>query len=340
MWEERWHPLRREWVVIAAHRNQRPWSGNTAAKTSVTTPTHLSDCYLCPGNARVHGAANPAYQGIFVFDNDHPCVGPEAPLDLPPAPAPYRRRDARGKARVVCYTPRHDLRLARLSVARIDALLACWAEQERELARVPGTQYVLMFENNGPAVGVSNPHPHCQIYATNFVFRTVEEIIRAEREQGGALMAEIIRAERADGSRILHDADGALSFVPWFARYGYETYVVPERRVPRLAALTDGERRALAAALKAALVRLDNLWQMPMPYVLVLHQAPSDGSADSDVHTHIVIQPPLRKPDLIKYLAGPEIGGGNFIADTLPEQTAAQLRAVSGTHYCGDVDDA
>jgi len=340
MWEERWHPLRREWVVIAAHRNQRPWSGNTAASAGATAPHYVDNCYLCPGNPRIHGSRNPQYDGIFVFDNDHPCVGPDAPQDLTAPPAPYRRRDARGLARVVCYTPRHDLRLARLPVRRIDALLACWADQERELAKLPGNEYVLLFENNGPAVGVSNPHPHCQIYATNFVFRTVEEILHAEREQGNALMSSIIAAERNDGSRMLHDADGALAFVPWFARYGYETYVIPERRVPRLSALTDQERLVLATSLKAALVRLDNLWQMPMPYVLVVHQAPSHGRADDAMHCHIVIQPPLRKPDLLKYLAGPEIGAGNFISDTLPEKTAAELRAVAGTHYLGDVHDA
>lgn len=340
MWEERWHPLRREWIVIAAHRNQRPWSGAAAATTVDTTPPYLSDCYLCPGNPRVHGTANPNYDGIFVFDNDHPCVGPDAPVDLPEPTAPYRRRNARGAARVVCYTPRHDLRLARLPVSRIDALLKCWAEQERELARIPDNKYVLMFENNGKAVGVSNPHPHCQIYATNFVFRAVEDMMVSERENGRHLMQDIITAERTDNIRILHDANGALSFIPYFARYGFETYVVPERRVPRLAALNDDERLALATALKATLVRLDNVWQMPMPYVMVLHQAPSDGSADNDVHMHIVIQPPLRKPDLMKFLAGPEVGGGNFVADTLPEQTAAQVRATATTHYLGDVTDA
>ncbi len=336
MWEQRWHPLRREWVVVAAHRNQRPWSGATAAAAAAQTPGYVDTCYLCPGNARVHGARNPAYSGIHVFDNDHPCVGAAAPADLPPATPPYRRAPALGAARVVCYHPRHDLRLARLPVARIDDLLRCWAEQERELARLPGVRSVLVFENNGPAVGVSNPHPHCQIYATGIVHPVTAGIIAAEREAGQRLMAGIIAAERADRDRLLHDRDGALAFVPWFARYAYELYVLPERRVPRLSALDDGERRALAAALKAALVRLDNLWRMPMPYVLVVQQAPSDGSGDDAVHLHIAIQPPLRKPDLLKYLAGPELGAGTFIADTLPERSAGELRAVASEHYLGD----
>jgi UDPglucose--hexose-1-phosphate uridylyltransferase len=28
-WEQRWHPLREEWVIVAARRNDRPWTGDT-----------------------------------------------------------------------------------------------------------------------------------------------------------------------------------------------------------------------------------------------------------------------------------------------------------------------
>src|SRR5262245_15333767 len=114
IWEQRWHPLREEWVVIAAHRQDRPWSGERVADAARPTPHHVDDCYLCPGNARVSGARNPPYEGVFVFDNDHPCVGPAAPRDLPPPPGIYRSAPALGIARVVCYSPRHDLTLAEL----------------------------------------------------------------------------------------------------------------------------------------------------------------------------------------------------------------------------------
>src|SRR6266480_4435802 len=78
-WEERWHPLREEWVIVAAHRQDRPWSGETVKHHNGPRPPYVEDCYLCPGNARVSGSVNPQYNGIFVFDNDHPCVGFEAP---------------------------------------------------------------------------------------------------------------------------------------------------------------------------------------------------------------------------------------------------------------------
>ena len=109
VWEERWHPLREEWVIVAAHRQNRPWIGETVTHEAEPLPEYLSDCYLCPGNQRVSGAVNPAYEQTFVFDNDHPCVGPDAPAEAPKPAGIYRRRPARGIARVVCYSPRHNL---------------------------------------------------------------------------------------------------------------------------------------------------------------------------------------------------------------------------------------
>ena len=35
----------------------------------------------------------------------------------------------------------------------------------------------------------------------------------------------------------------------------------------------------------------------------------------------------LRRPDRLKYVAGVELGAGTFVNDTLPEETASQLRA-------------
>src|SRR2546428_11491451 len=85
-WEERWHPLREEWVIVAAHRQDRPWSGETIKYESTTRPPYVEDCYLCPGNRRVSGEVNPKYTDVFVFDNDHPCVGMNAPT--PPGNLP------------------------------------------------------------------------------------------------------------------------------------------------------------------------------------------------------------------------------------------------------------
>ncbi len=345
MWEERWHPLREEWVIMAAHRQARPWIGQTVDARQERVPSYVPDCFLCPGNARVSGRSNPRYTGVYVFDNDHPCVGPDAPFDPPPPPPPYRSRRADGLARVICYSPRHDLTVAEMDVAEIAGIVQTWQGQMRELAARPEVNQVLVFENKGEVVGVSNPHPHGQIYATNFTWKTFDTELEAQRryrrETGRALFADIIAAEQRDGRRILFEDEHTIAFVPYFARYAYEVYVAPKRTVPHIHHLDDREAESLARALKDVTVRYDNLWQQSFPYVMPLHQAPTDGGDYDDFHFFIGFLPPLRRPNTLKYLAGPEIGGGNFLSDTAPEDKAAELRALPAIHYAekGGADD-
>jgi UDPglucose--hexose-1-phosphate uridylyltransferase len=337
LWEERWHPLRREWVIVSSHRNDRPWHGETVGEARRDLRAHDPGCYLCPRNARVSGHKNPDYTGLFVFDNDHPCVSSSAPTELEPAIGIYENRPASGASRVVCFTPRHDLTLAELPHAQFVSLLTTLQDQYRDLASHREVEHVLMFENKGEVVGVSNPHPHCQIYATNFVFKTIEIEVEASASHwtrhGRSLFSDVIAAEEQDGRRILARGGRALSFVPYFARYPYETFVAPRATHPSIAALESAELSELATVLQETLIRLENLWRMPLPYVMVLHQAPTKAAGDEQFHFHIQIHPPLRKPGLLKYLAGPEIGGGNFLNDTSPEEKAAELQAVSTVHY-------
>jgi UDPglucose--hexose-1-phosphate uridylyltransferase len=336
VWEERWHPLREEWVIVAAHRQNRPWIGQTVGGERVAVPSYVADCYLCPGNERVSGARNERYDRTFVFDNDHPCVGPHAP-EAASAPTPYRSRAARGIARVVCYSPRHDLTLAQLPAGEVAHLVEVWQQQYRDLGGRAGIDHVLTFENKGEVTGVSNPHPHCQIYATNFVFKHIETEARVCAHHlartGRPLFQEILETEGTDGRRILFENATAVAFVPYFARYAYEVYVAPRATRSSVADLSGSEVADFADALRHVTVKFDNLWRMPFPYVMTLHQAPTDGGDHRGFHFHAEFHPPLRKPDLLKYLAGPEIGGGNFLSDTSPEDKAAELRALPDVHY-------
>lgn len=336
-WEQRWHPLREEWVVVAAHRQDRPWQGERATVSPAHVPEHVANCYFCPRNLRVGGARNPDYTSVLVFDNDHPCVGVDAPQQLEQPTGIYRNSPATGIARVVCYTPKHNLTLAELPVSSITELLKTWRDQHIELGARPEVRHVLTFENKGEVVGVSNPHPHGQIYGTNFVFKTIETEATVSRryfeEHRRPIFLDIIRSEQDDGRRILFENTSAIVFLPYFARYAYECYVSPKATHASLATMAAGEIVDLAAALKSLLVRYDNLWTMSFPYVLTLHQAPTDGGDYTGFHFHIECHPPLRKPGLLKYLAGPEVGGGNFLSDTRPESKAEELRAVSDVHY-------
>src|SRR5450631_430347 len=262
IWEERWHPLREEWIVVAAHRQNRPWIGATVSGQEILPPDYVEDCYLCPGNSRVSGASNPDYTRTYVFDNDHPCVGVDAPTEPAVPLSPYRVRPAQGLARVLCYSPKHNLTIAEMSHELITEIVQVWQQQTYDLAQRPEVKHVLIFENKGEVVGVSNPHPHGQVYATNFVFKTIEqELLASERyqqENGRTLFADIIRAEQAAGQRILYEDEFTIAFVPYFARYAYEVYVAPKRRVAYIHELREQEVASLAQALKTITVRFDN----------------------------------------------------------------------------------
>jgi UDPglucose--hexose-1-phosphate uridylyltransferase len=147
------------------------------------------------------------------------------------------------------------------------------------------------------------------------------------------LFQDILAAEREDGRRVVCENDGAVAFVPYFARYAYEVFVAPRRTHPDVASLSGAERRDFADVLRRTLVKFDNLWRLPFPYVMALHQAPTDGGDHRGFHFHAEFHPPLRRPNLLKYLAGPEVGGGNFLSDTSPEEKAAELRAAADVHY-------
>ena len=342
VWEQRWHPLREEWVIVAAHRQNRPWIGETVAGQKEKIPDYDPACYLCPGNRRVSGIQNPTYKQTYVFDNDHACVGWNAPAVPEITEGIYLRKPAYGIARVVCYSPKHNLTLAEMSIQEIVTVLQVWQEQYRELGSFQKIRHVLIFENKGEVVGVSNPHPHCQIYATNFIFKFIETEVRVCQkyfdENKRVLFQDILKAEQKDGRRIICENDSAIAFIPFFARYAYEVFVAPKETYQSIADLSPKELLDFAEILKCILIKFDNLWQMPFPYVMPLHQAATDDGDYSSFHFHIEFHPPLRKPNLLKYLAGPEIGGGNFLSDTSPEEKAEELRGQSDVHYSVSCD--
>ncbi len=323
-WHQRWHPLRQEWVVYSAHRSTRPWVGQTESQ-STPVPAFDPDCYLCPGNERSGGHVNPEYNGVFVFDNDHPVVSPDAPA-APETGGFYRASQAHGIARVICYDKRHDLTLTKMPLSKVTPVFAEWRKQTRELGALPEIKFVLVFENRGEVVGTSSPHPHCQLYATNFVFKNVELELEALAKEPD-IFEQIVVEERV-GQRMVAENEYAFAFVPFFARYPYEVWIMPKKRHADMRSVTDAELGGLADVYLQVTRRFDGLFGIPFPFVMSLYQAPMDGTDYDHYHLHFVFLPPLRQPGIQKFPAGPEIGGGNFMNDTRPEQKAAELRAV------------
>ena len=334
-WEKRWHPLRREWIVYAAHRNTRPW--NFAPKENITVvPDYDPGCHLCPRNNRISGVKNPDYKSVFIFENDHPVVGLNAPNIAPGAQTLhsglFKREKAEGIAKVVCYDPRHNVTLSDIKPEQVaDVFVALRAEmiffQQHDKIKS-----VLIFENKGEIVGVSNPHPHCQIYAADFTFHVVQKELMAmklyQQEAGKNIFEDIINAERKDDIRIIAENDGAIAFIPFFARFAYETYIFPKKRHATLTTMNDNELTDLASVFQMVTKKFDANFNISFPYIMAIGQAPVDNNNYDDYHLHLIICPPLRQPGIMKYLAGPETGADTFMADTMPEDKAAELRKI------------
>ena len=321
-WELRWHPFRGEWVLFTAHRGARPWIGETIPDDEPAVPT---DNALAPLGRRI-ATTNPDYRGVFVFTNDLPVFGPDAP---PPTTSDelYRTRRAVGTAEVVCYHHDPTKSMADLTDDEVTEVVRTWRDRTVALQEMDGVAHVLIFENRGAAVGTSNPHPHCQIYAGSLVYGVAEredEVAAAHFEATRhELLADVVARESAS-ERILDANDRFFACVPWFARYAYEVLVLPRRPVTSLVDLDDEACRALGIVLRDVVRRYDALWGIRMPYVLAVHQAPVDDPAHYPFH--IELHPPLRAPGLLKYLAGPEIGGGSMTNESDPDDKAAELR--------------
>lgn len=315
-------PTRGEWVAYATHRQERTF----------LPPAEY--CPLCPTEPGGFPTEVPrsSYE-IAVFENRFPSFSPDAEGPDGSPEGFFRSAPGRGVCEVVLYSERHDATLASMSERHIENLVRVWADRYGELGAREEVEYVFIFENKGEAVGVTLHHPHGQIYAYPFIpplpAREIELAREYLKRNGSALHTDLLAAEKSDGRRLVVEGEHFTAFVPFFARYPYEVHVYARRESAlSVADLSAGESRDLARVLKRLLLGYDALFGFSLPYVMAMHQAPTDGGDYRGVaRFHIEFYPPNRTGDKLKYLAGSEVGAGAFIVDALPEETAARLRA-------------
>jgi UDPglucose--hexose-1-phosphate uridylyltransferase len=321
MTERRYDPISGEWRMFAGQRQDRTF-----------LPAD-EFCPLCPTRPGHPPTEIPlAAFDVVVFENRFPAL-----VAHPPDPALvgtdlYPVAPSAGANEVIVYSDDHHCGLAQMEAPRIARIVEVWADRYGALGARPEVAYVFIFENRGVAVGVTLHHPHGQIYAYPEIppraRRELDVALAHIAAHGTCVYCDVVARERADAVRIVAQNRSFVAFVPFAARFPYEIHVASLRHAASLLDLTDPERLALAELLHDVLRGYDGLFGFPLPYVMSMHQAPTDDGEHQHVsHFHIEFTPLHRTAEKLKYLAGSELGMGAFINDTAPEDTAARLRA-------------
>jgi UDPglucose--hexose-1-phosphate uridylyltransferase len=324
-----------EWVLVSPHRGKRPWQGQQEAAQRPAEVSHDPACYLCAGNLRVTGERNPDYAGTHVFTNDFPALMQEVPAAPATADPLFELMSARGTSRVICFSPDHAKTLPQLPLPAIREVVDTWCRQTEELGA--SYRWVQVFENKGEMMGCSNPHPHGQVWAGDFlpsIAATEDAQQRRYTEQHGrALLLDYAEREAALGERCVVQTAHWLAVVPYWATWPFETLLLPRFEVQRLPQLNDVQRTDLALAIRQLTTRYDNLFRCAFPYSMGWHGAPFDDSDPRPWQLHAHFHPPLLRSSTVrKFMVGYEMLA-EAQRDLTPEQAAQRLRDLSDVHY-------
>ena len=335
--EMRRDPLTGDWIPMASHRMNR------------TFLPAADSCPLCPartgesGSGYSDGEVPATSYDVVVFENRFPALMPVPGADPSPwhvdGEEIWQAAPAAGRCEVVCFSSHHTASFAELTPARVRTIIEAWADRTTELSALPGIEQVFAFENRGPEIGVTLPHPHGQIYAFPYVTpRTRAMLERAAEHRaatGGNLLRDVLEAELRAGTRVVAESEHWVAYVPAAARWPVEVHLAPRRDVLDLPGLTDAERDDLAVTYLELLRRLDRFFvdpedgtPIPLPYISGWHQAVVGEGRDLG-RLHLQLISVRRAPGKLKYLAGVESGMASWISDTTPERVAARLQELA-----------
>lgn len=323
------NPLTGQWVVVSPQRTQRPWDGQTGEQPP-PAPAFDPGCHLCPGNERAGGVRNPDYDTTFVFTNDFAALLPDAPEPPPTSEAAslFGIDGAVGECRVICFSPRHDLTLADMDTADVRRVIELWRSQLAELRE--RYAWVQLFETRGEISGASNPHPHGQVWASEFLPDEIVAELDHQRRYHAAhnsrLLVDYAKRELELGDRVVLANDHWVVVVPWWAYWPFETLLLPRRPVDSLLSLDEAECESLAEILPAMLRGFNRIFDAPFPYCSGWHDAPLGHHDAWQLHAHWY-PPLLRSAAVAKIPASYELLA-SVQRDLTPESAAGRLRAV------------
>ena len=334
----RFNLLTGEWILVSPHRSERPWTGQTEPTDLKPAPSYDPDCYLCPTNTRACGIKNPGYTQTYVFDNDFSALIPgNQDKPIPQQDSLLLAEPEQGICRVICYSPQHNLNMARMDTVAVTAVIDTWIDEYRRLGADPRINHVQIFENRGRIMGCSNEHPHGQIWANH----TVPTIPQKEAEQqktfyarhDSCLLCSYLERELNEQQRLLFVNDSYAVIVPFWATWPFETLIIPRTHAASISSLTSIQKRDLAEIMIRLGICYDNLFATSFPYSMGIHQQPTDGRDYREWHWHLHYYPPLlRSRSVKKHMVGYELLAMPQ-RDITPEKAAQLLSSLPETHY-------
>lgn len=324
----RFNPLRGEWVLVSPQRAKRPWQGKQETPSIAKRPAYDPACYLCPGNARANGKKNPQYTETFVFTNDFPALLSEVVSSSASDSPLLQTQLVSGTCKVICFSPCHDLTLTDLNTMQLEEVLTTFQKEITTL----GKEYlwVQAFENKGEIMGCSNPHPHGQIWASNFLPNEMVKEDASQREYYAShrslLLEDYLAEELQQKKRVIVENEDWAVVIPFWATWPFEILLLPKRFLPTFTELTESKKKTLAEILKKMLTIYDKLFDVSMPYSMGWHFAPFTNSSSDYWQLHAHFYPPLlRSATVKKFMVGYEMLAESQ-RDITPEQAATILQ--------------
>ena len=326
--ELRKDPITGRWIIVATERAKRP--KDYAAEKPVKQG---GNCPFCPGNEastptevmafRGEGkAANSSGWRVRVIPNKFPALRIEGDLARR-GEGMFDIMNGIGAHEVIIETPDHEKSLADLSPGEVEEVLAAYRGRSLDLRKDERLRYILIFRNHGRSAGASLEHPHSQLIATPVVPKRVQEEIHGAKQyyeyRERCVFCDMIKEEGLFGKRVILENDSFVAIAPFASRFPFETWLLPKRHDGDFGAISDGEIKACASALREILRRMKQLLTDP-PYNFIIHTAPLQNHVEGEMHWHLEIMPRLTQ------VAGFEWGSGFYINPTPPEEAADYLR--------------
>ena len=332
----RYNILTDEWILVSPHRTKRPWQGKKDSVSKPINVKHDKDCYLCPNNARANGEINPDYKGVYSFVNDFSAILPNVPYQEF-EDGLLKSETEQGICKVICFSNNHSLTLPLMTLEDITEVVKLWKKEYQELGSNEQINYVQIFENKGPIMGCSNPHPHGQIWSQHSI--PVEIVKKTKQQQKywntnkKSLLQQYIQQELEKDERVILKNEHFVVLVPFWAMWPYETMIIPLNHYQNIGQLNYKEQIAFADIIKKLTTKYDNLFEISFPYSAGIHQSPTNDQKYPEWHFHMSFYPPLlRSAEVKKFMVGYEMFADPQ-RDITPEYAANILKNLSEVHY-------